>query len=92
MTEYLLKLYVTGKSLISERAIANLHRICQEELSGQYRVEVIDVLEHPELAEGEKIIATPTLIRELPPPISRLIGDMSDKGKVLLGLDLQKTK
>ncbi|MBF0130032.1 MAG: circadian clock protein KaiB [Alphaproteobacteria bacterium] len=88
MTEYVLKLYVTGKTPRSERAISNLQRICEEELSRQYEMMVIDVLERPQLAEDEKIIATPTLIKELPPPLRRIIGDLSDTEKVLLGLDL----
>jgi circadian clock protein KaiB len=83
-----LKLYVTGKTPRSERAIANLHRLCKQELEGLFELSIIDVLEHPQLAEHEKIIATPTLIKELPPPIRRVIGDLSDKEKVLLGLDI----
>jgi len=66
-----------------------LHRICEEELRGQYELVIIDVLEHPELAEKEKIVATPTLVKELPPPLRRIIGDLSDSEKVLLGLNLQ---
>jgi circadian clock protein KaiB len=83
-----LKLYVTGRTSRSERAIANLQRLCKEELEGRYELSIIDVLEHPQLAEIEKIIATPTLIKELPPPLRRVIGDLSDKEKVLLGLDI----
>jgi circadian clock protein KaiB len=83
-----LKLYVTGKTSRSERAIANLHQLCKQELEGLYELSIIDVLEQPQLAENEKIIATPTLIKELPPPIRRVIGDLSDKEKVLLGLDI----
>ena len=89
MAKFLLRLYITGQTPKSERAIANLHRICQEELQGQYELVVIDVLERPQLAEDEKILATPTLIKELPPPLRRVIGDMSDTAKVLLGLDIQ---
>ena len=90
MNEYLLKLYVTGKTVRSERAMANLRRLCEESAASgiYYRIEVIDVLEHPQLAEDERIIATPTLIKELPPPIRRVIGDLSNTDKVLLGLDL----
>ncbi len=90
MNEYLLKLYVTGKTPRSERAIANLRRLCEENAANgvNYRIEVIDVLDHPQLAEQEKILATPTLIKELPPPIRRVIGDLSNTEKVLLGLDL----
>lgn len=92
MTEYVLKLYVTGKTVRSERAIANLRRICEDELTDQYDMMVIDVLERPQLAEDEKIIATPTLIKDLPPPLRRIIGDLSDTEKVLLGLDLARQK
>lgn len=83
-----MKLFVTGKTPRAEQAIANLQRICREQLHGRYELEIIDVLEHPELAETEKILATPTLIKRLPPPLRRVIGDLSDKEKVLLGLDL----
>ena len=89
MPKFLLKLYVTGQTPKSERAIANIRRICEEELKGQYEMIVIDVLERPQLAEDEKILATPTLTKELPPPLRRVIGDMSDTDKVLLGLDIQ---
>jgi len=88
MTKYLLRLYITGNSIRSQRAIANLFRICREELSDQYKVEIIDVLEQPHIAEAEKILVTPTLIKQLPPPLQRLIGDLSNKDKVLLGLDM----
>lgn len=89
MHKFLLKLYVTGQTPRSLRAIANLQRICEEELSNQYELTVIDVLERPQLAEDEKILATPTLVKELPMPIRRIIGDLSDSDQVLLGLDLQ---
>lgn len=89
MDTYLLKLFVTGKTQRSDRAISNLRRICDEELSGKYQIVVIDVLEQPHLAEHEKILATPTLIKELPPPVRRVIGDLSDSEKVLMGLDIQ---
>ena len=85
---YLLKLYVTGKTARAENAIANLRRICDEQLPGVYELEIIDVLEHPELAESDKILATPTLIKQLPPPLRRVIGDLSDRDKVLLGLEV----
>lgn len=88
MGKYLLKLYVTGKTPKSERAINNLRQICEEELNNQYEMIIIDVLERPQLAEEEKILATPTLIKQLPPPLRRIIGDLTDKEKVLLGLDL----
>lgn len=88
MNQYTLRLYITGNSTNSQRAIANLFRICREELNDQYNVEIIDVLEHPYLAEQEKIIATPTLIKHLPPPLQRIIGDLTDTEKVLLGLNI----
>jgi len=88
LANYLLKLYVTGQTPRSEKAIANLRRICDEELHGQYEMQIIDVLQHPQLAEDEKILATPTLIKRLPPPLRRVIGDLSDTEKVLLGLDV----
>jgi circadian clock protein KaiB len=69
--------------------VANLRRICEQELAGQYALEVIDVLENPQLAEDEKILATPTLIKQLPPPLRRVIGDLSDTEKVLLGLEVR---
>jgi len=84
-------LYVTGSSPRAETAIANLRRICEEELRGQYTLEIIDVLEHPEMAESDRILATPTLVKQLPPPLRRVIGDLSDKDKVLLGLEVRST-
>jgi circadian clock protein KaiB len=88
---YILKLYVTGASSRAEVAIANLQRICEEELRGEYKIEIIDVLEQPQRAEDDKILATPTLIKQLPPPLRRVIGDLSDTEKVLLGLEVQTT-
>ena len=88
MRKYTLRLYITGNTSRSQRAIANLFRICNEELADQYNVEIIDVLEQPQLAEDEKILVTPTLIKQLPPPLQRIIGDMSNLDTVLLGLDL----
>ena len=88
MNRLTLKLYVTGNTPRAERAIANLRRICEEELRGQYQMIIIDVLERPQLAEDERILATPTLIKQLPPPLRRIIGDLSDTEKVLLGLDI----
>lgn len=86
--QYLLKLYVCGRTPRADRAIADLQHLCEHELAERYRVEVIDVLEHPQLAEHEKILATPTVVKKLPAPIRRVIGDLSDTQKVLLGLDL----
>lgn len=89
MAKFVLRLYVTGRTPSSQRAIANLRRICETELREQYELVIIDVLERPQLAEDEKILATPTLIKALPPPLQRVIGDLSDREKVVLGLDLQ---
>ena len=89
LAKYLLRLFVTGASARTATAIANLRRICDEELSGLYDLEIIDVQEHPALAEDERILATPTLIKSLPLPLRRVIGDLSDKEKVLLGLELR---
>ena len=89
LANFVLKLYVTGSSPRAEQAVANLKRICEEDLQGDYELEVIDVLEHPELAESDRVLATPTLIKQLPPPLRRVIGDLSDKDKVLLGLEVR---
>jgi circadian clock protein KaiB len=89
MNKYLLKLYITGRTSKSERALANLRQIAEKELAGRYEILVIDVLEHPQLAEDERIIATPTLVKELPEPLRRIIGDLSEVEKVLFGLDLR---
>jgi len=86
--QYVLKLYVTSQTPNSARALENLQRICEELLEGQYEIRVIDVLKEPQLAEEDKIIATPTLVKHLPSPIRRIIGDLSDRDKVLLGLEL----
>ena len=88
MNKFKLRLYITGKSPKAERAIANLTEICERALKGLYELSIIDVLENPQLAENEKILATPTLIKDLPPPLKRIIGDLSNSDKVLLGLDL----
>ena len=86
----MLKLYVAGSTPRATMAIENLRRICDKDLSGRYHLEIIDVLEHPELAEADRILATPTLIKQLPPPLRRVIGDLSDSEKVLLGLELRQ--
>jgi circadian clock protein KaiB len=91
LANYVLRLYVTGTSPRAQVAVANLRRICEQELHGQYELQIIDVLEHPQLAEDERILATPTLIKQLPPPLRRVIGDLSDKDKVLLGLEVRPT-
>jgi circadian clock protein KaiB len=91
LSKYLLTLYVTGTSPRTRVAISNLQRLCENELAGQYELEVVDVLENPQRAEDEKILATPTLIKQLPLPLRRVIGDLSDREKVLLGLEVQTT-
>ena len=83
-----LRLYVAGQSPRSVRAVDNLRKVCDEHLAGRYRVEVIDLLVHPKLARGDEIVAVPTLVRTLPNPIRRIIGDLSDTDKVLVGLQL----
>ncbi len=92
MSKYLLRLFVTGTSSRTGTAIANLRRICEQELRGQYDLEIIDVLQFPDVAEDEKILATPTLIKSLPLPLRRVIGDLSDKEKVLLGLEVRPVR
>ena len=87
---YVLRLYVTGVTPKSTRAIANIKRICEEHLEGRYRLEVIDLYQQPQLAHGEQNIAAPTLIKELPLPLRRIIGDMSNSERVLVGLDLRR--
>ena len=89
LSKYMLTLYVTGTSPRTRIAIDNLNRICAQELEGRYELEIVDVLEHPQRAEDEKILATPTLIKQLPLPLRRVIGDLSDKEKVLLGLEVR---
>ena len=88
--QYLLRLYVTGMTPRSTAAIKNIKAICEEHLDGRYKLEVVDVYQHPGLAKGEQIIAAPTLIKCLPLPLRRFIGDMSRTDKILLGLDLRK--
>jgi circadian clock protein KaiB len=83
-----LRLYVAGQTPRSITAFANLKRICEEHLAGHYRIEVIDLLEHPQLARGDQILAIPTLVRKLPEPMRKIIGDLSNTERVLIGLDL----
>jgi len=90
-TRYFLKLYVAGQSPKSVRAIANIKKICEEHLQGRYELEVIDLYQQPQLALGEQIIAIPTLLRRLPSPLRRIIGDLSNTERVLVGLDLQSS-
>ena len=85
---YILRLYVTGMTSRSSRAVSNLKAICEEYLEGRYDLEVIDIYQQPVLTKGEQIVAAPTLIKKLPLPMRRIIGDMSNRDHVLLGLDL----
>ncbi len=84
-----LRLYVAGQSPRSVRALENLRKVCDEHLAGRYRVEVIDLLQNPALARGDEIVAVPTLVRKLPEPIRKIIGDLSDTDRVLVGLQLR---
>jgi circadian clock protein KaiB len=83
-----LKLYIAGKTKKSVTALSNLEKYCEEHLKGQYKIEVIDLMEKPQLAEGDQILAVPTLVRKVPAPIRKIIGDLSDKEKVLVGLNI----
>ena len=86
---YRLRLYVAGMTPRSARAIANIKQICEEHLKGRYGLQVIDIYQQPVLAKGEQIVAVPTLIKKLPLPLQRIIGDLSDRERVLIGLDLR---
>jgi len=85
-----LRLYVAGQTPKSIRAFANLKVLCEEHLKGRYRIEVIDLREHPQLARGDQIVAVPTLVRRLPLPVRTIIGDLSNNVRLLVGLDLRK--
>jgi circadian clock protein KaiB len=87
---YLLRLYVAGQTVKSLAATANLKRLCEDHLAGAYSIEVIDLLDSPHLAAGDQILAIPTLIRRLPEPLKRVIGDLSNTEKVLVGLDIRR--
>ena len=86
-----LRLYIAGQTGRSIAALANLRRICEEHLAGRYRVEVIDLMENPQRAQNDQILAIPTLVRRLPPPIRRIIGDLSNSERVLVGLEVNPT-
>ncbi len=90
--KYILRLYVTGMTARSKRAIQNIKTMCEEHLKGRYDLEVIDIYRQPVLAKGDQIIATPTLVKKLPVPLRRFIGDLSETEKILLGLDLRPEK
>lgn len=85
---WLLRLYVAGQTPKSVRAFANLRKICKEHLEGKYRIEIIDIMENPQAGRSDQIMAIPTLVRRLPPPVVKLIGDLSDTERVLVGLSI----
>jgi circadian clock protein KaiB len=87
--EYVLRLYVAGTTSKSIRAVANIKEICENSLKNRYDLEVIDIYQQPVLVKGEQIIAAPTLVKQLPPPLRKFIGDMSDTERILVGLDLR---
>ena len=87
-----LRLYVAGQTPRSVAAITNLHKICEEHLAGRYKIQVINLLENPKLARGDQILAIPTLVRKLPAPVRKIIGDLSNTERVLIGLDLLPQK
>ncbi len=84
-----LRLYIAGQTPRAMAALENLKRICEEHLAGQYTIEVIDLLKNPQLARGDQILAVPTLVRKLPEPVRKIIGDLSNEERVLVGLDLR---
>jgi len=86
---WILKLYVAGQTPKSIAAFANLNKICDEHLAGKYRIEIVDLLKNPKLAKGDQIIAIPTLVRHLPPPVKKIIGDLANTERVLVGLNLK---
>ena len=86
---WILKLYVAGQTPKSVAAFANLKRICETHMQGQYQIQVIDLLENPKLAKGDQIIAVPSLVRQLPPPLKKIVGDLANEERVLVGLDLR---
>ena len=89
---FLLRLYVAGQTPKSMAAFVNLKKICEEHLAGRYKIQVIDLLENPRLADGDQILAIPTLVRQLPEPVRKIIGDLSNTERVLIGLDLLPRK
>ena len=90
--EWELRLYVAGQTPKSLAAFANLKKICEEHLAGEYHIEIIDLIKHPQLASGDQILAIPTLVRKLPQPIRKIIGDLSNTERVLVGLDIREQK
>jgi circadian clock protein KaiB len=90
--EWILRLYVAGQTSKSMTAFANLKKICEEHLAGQYRIEIIDLLENPRLAAGDQIVAIPTLVRKLPEPVRKIIGDLSNTERTLVGLQIRSAR
>jgi len=90
MTKYILRLYILGNTKGSEKTLTNLKTLLDDELSNQYSLEIIDLLQNPQLAEEDKIFATPTVVKVLPGPIRKVVGDLANKQKVLVGLDLAR--
>jgi len=86
---WILKLYVAGQTPKSIAAFANLKKICDQHLAGKYRIEIVDLLKNPKLARGDQILAIPTVVRQLPPPVKKLIGDLANTERVLVGLDIK---
>jgi circadian clock protein KaiB len=91
-TKYQLRLYIAGNTLKSATALTNLKKYCEEHLKGIYEIEVIDLLVNPQLAEGDQILAIPTLVKKVPEPVRKIIGDLSNEEKVLVGLDIRPAK
>jgi circadian clock protein KaiB len=89
--QYSLRLYIAGQTPKSVSAICNLRKVCEDHLAGRFSIEIIDLLKDPQLAEGDQILAVPTLVRRLPEPLKRIIGDLSNTERVLVGLDIRET-
>ena len=87
---WILRLYVAGNTARGSSALRNLEAVCEEHLAGRYRIEVVDLLKQPQLARGDQIVALPTLVRRLPPPMKKIIGDLSNQERLLVGLDLRR--
>ena len=87
---WILRLYVAGNTARGSQALRNLEAVCEEHLSGRYKIEVVDLLKQPQLARGDQIVALPTLVRRLPPPMKKIIGDLSNQERLLVGLDLRR--
>ncbi len=90
-SKYILRLYVAGMTPVAERALKNIEKICETHLGSSYSIEVIDIVKEPDVAEQAQIFAVPTLVRQLPPPLRKIIGDLSNNEKVLIGLDIRPT-